>query len=370
MRRLALLFLLLALPASAGAQSPFGNPTVIGRVDSVWSATLKEQRKFLVYTPPSYSDTSYVPLKYPVLYLLDGDAHFHSVTGLIQALGTGVNGTMVLPEMIVVAIPNTDRTRDMTPSHVDKGLDGKPSPFMKSSGGMANFFKFMTGELIPQVERTYRTAPYRVFVGHSLGGITTINALYTIPDAFNAYVAIDPSLWWDDRLLLRKAKDYFSTARLQGKALYVAQANTINPADTALNVHFGAISQFNGVLEKFNRSGLRYGFKYYQSDDHGSVPLLAEYDALHFIFDGYKVDFMEAMQRPAYLTEHFEQVSKQLGYPALPPEKLVEMMANFSLMSDTTKALQLFQLNAQLYPGSPKGYAARVKAIEEKRKKS
>ena len=43
---------------------------------------------------------------------LDGDAHFPSVVGIIQQLSQ-VNGNTVFPEMIVVAIPNTDRTRDL-----------------------------------------------------------------------------------------------------------------------------------------------------------------------------------------------------------------------------------------------------------------
>lgn len=93
-------------------------------------------RPYLVYTPPSCNDTTATPQRYPVLYLLDGDAHFHSVTGLIQILGTGVNGTYVVPEMIVVAIPNTDRMRDMTPTNTEVGFDGKPQSGFRTSGGM------------------------------------------------------------------------------------------------------------------------------------------------------------------------------------------------------------------------------------------
>ena len=100
-----LLAALLAVPAQA--QNRYERATNIGRVDSIRSTILDEQRPFLVYTPPSYSDTTIVPPRYPVLYLLDGDTHFHLVSGLIQMLGTGINGTHVVPEMIVVAIPNT-----------------------------------------------------------------------------------------------------------------------------------------------------------------------------------------------------------------------------------------------------------------------
>jgi predicted alpha/beta superfamily hydrolase len=344
------------LPAAASAQTPYAKATTIGKVDSVMSTALKENRRFLVYTPPSYDDTTFAPQRYPVLYLLDGDAHFHSVTGLLQILGTGVNGTFVLPEMIVVAIPNTDRTRDMTPTNVTVGFDGKPQPFLKTSGGMGNFFTFMKSELIPQIDARYRTTPYRVFVGHSLGGITTINALYTIPETFSAYVAIDPSLWWDNSMLLRKAKDYFSTAKLQGKALYVAQANTVNPDDTTRNAHFEGIVKFNGVMERHNQSGVRYAYKYYDKDDHGSVPIIAEYDALRFIFDGYKVDLARVLASPASLRDHFTRVSANLGTPFTPSERMVGMLGQFALSQDTTKAMEFYQMATDLYPNSHRGY--------------
>ena len=89
MQPLSRTLLLLFVPAALSAQAP-SKPVTIGTTDSIYSATLKENRRFLVYTPPSYSDTTYLPRRYPVLYLLDGDAHFHSVTGLLQILGTGV----------------------------------------------------------------------------------------------------------------------------------------------------------------------------------------------------------------------------------------------------------------------------------------
>jgi predicted alpha/beta superfamily hydrolase len=264
----------------------------------------------------------------------------------------------VLPEMIVVAIPNTNRTRDMTPSHTDKDPQGKPQPGLAASGGMANFLKFIQTELVPKIERSYRTAPYRVLVGHSLGGITAINALYTMPDAFNAYVAIDPSLWWDDRLLLKQARDRFSKPGLAGRALYVGQANTISPGDTALNVHFNSIIQFNSILETYNQSGLRYAYKYYPADSHGSVPMITEYDALRFVFDSYDVSLAEALARPTYLADHFARVSASLGYRIDPPESMVDLIGHVAIARDTTAALQLLEMNAKLYPSSANAIAS------------
>lgn len=360
MRQLARVLFLLLVPPAVRAQGPVNPATAvsIGARDSVWSATLKENRRFLVYTPPSYNDTTFLPRRYPVLYLLDGDAHFHSVSGLIQILGTGINGTFVVPEMIVVAIPNTNRGRDMTPTKVDRDLQGRPAPQLASSGGMPSFLTFIRNELIPKIDQTYRTAPYRVFVGHSLGGITTINALYTMPETFNAYVAIDPSLWWDDRLLLKQAREKFSKPGLAGRALFVGQANTIQPGDTTMNVHFNAIVQFNGILESFNTSGLRYAYKYYPNDSHGSVPMISEYDALRFIFEPYNLSLGQAVEVPGYITDHFARASTVLGYKIDPPEPLVDLVARVALSRDSTAALRLFELNASLYPNSANTHVA------------
>jgi predicted alpha/beta superfamily hydrolase len=345
-------FLLLLLPAGLHAQDRFERAVHIGQVDSILSATLEENRPFLVYTPPSYGDTTAAPQRYPVLYLLDGDAHFHSVSGLLQILGTGVNGTYVVPEMIVVAIPNTDRTRDLTPTHTEIGFDGEPFPQFETSGGGPAFLTFLKEELIPHIESEYRTMPYRVFVGHSFGGITTLDALYTIPETFNAYVAIDPSLWWDNRVLLLKARDYFSTARLEGRTLYVAQANTNTPADTARNLHFESITQFNEVMRAYDQSGIRYGFHYYDRDDHGSVPMIAEYDALRFIFDGYGAPLQQIIEEPARLTEHFRNVSARLGVDVQPSEAMVRLLSQVALANDTTKAIEFGEIRTELYPES------------------
>ena len=358
MKHVARALLILLVPAAGLRPQAPTNSVTIGTVDTLWSATLKENRRYLVYTPPSYNDSTFLPRRYPVLYLLDGDAHFHSVTGLIQILGSGVNGTFVLPELIVVAIPNTNRTRDMTPTRVERDLQGRPQPAFAASGGMGSFLSFIKSELIPRVEEKYRTAPYRVFVGHSFGGITAINALYTIPETFNAYVAIDPSLWWDNRVLLAPARERFSKPGLAGRTLYVAQANTILPGDTTLNPHFNAILQFDGILQSFNTSGLRYGYKYYAGDSHGSVPLIAEYDALRFIFDSYSVPLGVAAERADYITEHFARASAALGYRIDPPEPIVNMVGNFALGRDSTVALKLFELNTTLYPNSPNAHAA------------
>ncbi|MFZ1558618.1 MAG: alpha/beta hydrolase-fold protein, partial [Saprospiraceae bacterium] len=84
---------------------------VIGKIDSIQSNILGENRKIWVHVPDGGANSKE---SFPVVYVLDGDGHFSSVVGMIQQLST-INGNTMCPKMIVVGIPNTDRTRDLTP---------------------------------------------------------------------------------------------------------------------------------------------------------------------------------------------------------------------------------------------------------------
>ena len=142
MQKILLALVLTCLVHASIAQKD--NRVVIGTIDSIRSNLLNETRRIWVYVP-NQNNSIYGNQKYPVVYLLDGDGHFHSVTGMIHQLSS-VNGNSICPEMIVVGIPNTDRTRDLTPSHSMVGPGGKEMSFLSSSGGGENFTAFLEKE--------------------------------------------------------------------------------------------------------------------------------------------------------------------------------------------------------------------------------
>ncbi len=193
---------ILSMIIASGSYAQADNKIVIGKVDSVYSTILKEQRKIWVYVPNMNTGMQTTSQRFPVLYLLDGDAHFNSVVGMIQQLSQ-VNGNTIFPEMIVVAIPNTDRTRDLTPTHIESDPPMMDSGFSKTTGGGENFAAFLQKELIPHVDSSYLTQPFRVLVGHSFGGLAVMNILTNHPKLFNAYIAIDPSMWYDKERFLK-----------------------------------------------------------------------------------------------------------------------------------------------------------------------
>ena len=102
--------------------------------------------------------------------------------------------------MIIVAIVNVDRNRDYTPTYAPKQKGGLEFP---TSGKADKFLEFLKSELFPYVESNYRTQPYRIITGWSLGGLFTVFTYLEHPEYFSAYLAISPSLWWDNESMLK-----------------------------------------------------------------------------------------------------------------------------------------------------------------------
>jgi uncharacterized protein len=332
---------------------PAQNPDMfisLGKKEKLHSKILGEERTYLVSLPGGYTNEKFQKTNYPVLYLLDAEVHFNSVSSVIEILSSGVNGSYVLPPMIVVGIINTNRSRDQTPTHVES-TGGDFNPAFKASGGGDNFLKFLGDELIPHIDSTYRTMPYRVLVGHSSGGLMAIHALYK-GAPFNAYISIEPSLWWDNQLLLQKAKEYFLQADLNGICLFLAQANALLPrSPDLLMTHHESIKTFATYLETRNPSGLDWKYQYYENDAHGSVAFVATYEGLRYIFRNHNPRLSST---PQQLKKQFEDLSNQLKTEFKPGEAAINSAghAALSLLKNPELALEYFQLNSQYYPES------------------
>jgi len=185
----------------------------IGDTFVLRSDVLRETRRINVYLPPAYTGSLQ---RLPVLYMPDGGLaeDFLHVAGLLQ-VSTG-NGTM--RPFVLVGIENTQRRRDLT-GPTDNAEDKKIAPRV---GGSAAFRRFIRTELMPVVRQRYRTTAETAIMGESLAGLFVVETLVLEPDLFDTYVAIDPSLWWNDARLLEEAETRLARGLPHAKALYLA----------------------------------------------------------------------------------------------------------------------------------------------------
>lgn len=241
-------------PPAASAAAPL----VIGETFTLDSKVLGETRRLNVYLPAGYAESK--TLRLPVLYMPDGGLNedFLHVAGLVQV---GV-GNQTMRPFILVGIANTERRRDLT-GPTDVAEDRKIAPRV---GGSAAFRRFIRTELMPAVQARYRTTPETAVVGESLAGLFVVETLLLEPDLFTSYVAIDPSLWWNDGYLVRQAPKLLQTqpARFGGKTLYLASSN--EPKIVA------GTQQLSGILTGTSQpSGLRSFYEPMPAETHGTI---------------------------------------------------------------------------------------------------
>jgi predicted alpha/beta superfamily hydrolase len=363
----ALLFVSAFILTQAFSQTAKNNITV-GEKVSMYSKVLGEKREVWVHLPASYSKGK--ANRYPVVYVLDGDENFLTITGIVNELSVK-HGNTDVPEMIIVGILNTDRTRDLTITHRTTGFAVDPQ-FAKNSGGGEKFTSFLKKELIPYIDSAYPAAPYRTLIGHSLGGMIVVNTLLNHTDMFNAYIALDPSIWWDDQLLVKQAETQLAHKKFENKSFFMAVANTMNSKedfsqlkkDTATpNLHFRSEVNLIDVL-KNKEAGLHWSYDYYKNETHASVPLIGQYNGLRFIFDFHPLSFSSQLWNPHFnadsaISSHYKMLSKRMGFTVLPPEEFVNSLGHAYLESHLfDKAEGVFKLNVLNYPNSAVVYSA------------
>ncbi|AGC77939.1 putative esterase [Nonlabens dokdonensis DSW-6] len=352
-------------------------------VDSIFSKTLNESRDFWVRLPDNFQPDS--DEKYAVIYLMDG----FSLESTLEAVYGNYWGHY-LPHMILVGVSNRKkRTRDLTTSQIKMR---RGSAFDYETGGAETFTKFMEEELIPYIDNKYPTMNYRTLIGHSYAGLFTINMLVNHKHLFQNYIAIDPSLDWDDQKLLKQAKQKLSTESYEGKSLFVSLAaeqlhmwneeiNMENIMDDSseFTLFARSIIEFSNYTTSQKQNGLNFSWKVYNEDLHGTVPLPSIRDGLIFLFQWYQFKSPQKYNNPETSIEELvsllkvqEQIyTEHFGVPTAP--MIDEMLSGYGYMNmqmgQPKKAFMFFEMNIKYNPKNATAYESMAEYYESQNDK-
>lgn len=337
------------------------SPFTTGFEETISSKILGQQRKVWIHIPNSNGGNKIKDRgNYPVIYLLDGSENFNTVVSITEHMAE----SNLCPPMIVVGILHQNRLVDLT-TGTDKELPDVV-------GGGEKFMSYVEKELIPYMDANYPTTSYKTFIGHSLGGLTVMNTFLHNPTLFNSYVSLDASLWWDNQKAVKEAKTILPTQNYKGKTFYMAMANRLEKGVDTVSVQKDT-SGTTGLIRsnlafikeqsKNKKNQLRFKYKFYEDDNHPSVRLIGEYDALRFIFEFYKLKIYDSeLKNPDFkldslLVAHYKKVSENMGYIVKPGENQINNLG-YQMMGakQLTKAETLFKLNTTNYPESANCY--------------
>ena len=341
---------LLLIATAALAQPGTGTIKTLG----LKSTVLGEERVVLVRTPPGYETNKQ---KYPVLYMTDGDAHMGHTAATIEFLTR--NGR--ISDLIIVGVANTDRTRDLTPI---KSTTKNPAGELQwpTSGGADNFLKFFETELIPSIEKDYRVQPYRILAGHSFGGLFAIHAMVSKPGLFNSYVAVSPSLQWENEATLKRAEEFLKDQKELNVTLYVSLG--YEPGGIG-----DSFEHFKEVLAKTNIKGFKWQAEHLTDEDHGSVVLRSHYAGLRKVYEGWQgprdLKSGQILGGLKGADAHYKNLSARFGYAIAVPEALINQLGyQYIFDNQLEEAIAVLKANVERYPDSANVYDSLAEAYE------
>jgi predicted alpha/beta superfamily hydrolase len=278
-----------------------------------------------------------------VLNLLDGGAHMQHASGAADYLST----RMLIPNIIVVAIHNIDRSRDFSPVHVDN---------IPTSGGAKKFLGFLSEELVPYMDKSYRTAGFNILLGHSFGGTFIGYTLLAKPKLFDAYLAASPAMMYADNYVLKEASAKLKPFK-DTKYFYMTVGNEER--------YFESLEEYASIMKE--KAGESVEFKYVKlpEEDHGTTPYFTVFSGLKFIFDGWQLP-RELLQGDLKdIDRHYKQITKRYGIEVQTPELIINALGYRYLQAlSFDMAIDAFKTNVERYPGSPNVHDSLGEAYE------
>ena len=312
----------------------FQNALAQVKEEIIYSQILNEDRRIQIGLPDSYEANDNE--KFPLIFLTDGEWHFdmiYQATKLIYQNGG--------PKLMVIGIPNTNRTRDLTISKSEEDI---------SSGGANDFIQFLEEELIPYLEINYRVSNHRTLLGHSAGGLFATYTMLSKPSLFNAFVAVTPTIRWDNYNIL----DRFENKKPE------------EIIDTSVQFHLSIGNETGierlGVLKLdsiYSSISLKeYSFIEYPNLSHITVPWNAYFDALNGIFDKFYVSEEILNESLNNIKIYFNSLGEQFDYDMKIPQRIL-LNRGYALLTKNKlkEALENFQHYADSYPDVPIPYS-------------
>lgn len=238
--------------------------------DSLYSHILKEKRRFHIVLPKDYNRTA--DATYEIIYCLDDISDFLVMEwGFLQGEGFIPKNTI----MVGITNPKSNgvdmRDRDFTPTKA-WGI----------SGGADQFLSFLKAELIPYINSRYNaTNRGNVLYGGSLAGLFVMYAYLSDPTLFTSYIAIDPSLWWDNFLLSRMASTQLDSNKFQiNNTLFIVgrKGNAFREM---------GVASMDSILRKKAPKGLDWKCVAYDNETHYSTNFKGFWDGLKFSYGGF-----------------------------------------------------------------------------------
>ncbi|MCK5146807.1 alpha/beta hydrolase [bacterium] len=329
------------------------NSILIGQKTEIKSIILNETRTLYISLPRNYEDSQEC---YPVVFVLDAGMNFPVTATMIRYLSV----YRTIPKMIVIGIENISqatRNRDFTSTSA-KGGAAQRYP---TAGGADSFLQFIKDELIPYVDTNYRTHPYRILIGHSLGGLFIGHALINEPELFGALLSISPSFWWNDFEPIDQLKLFMEKQSNINTHLIVTLADEGDAEDILMLQNLCVFMADKGGAD-FNCT-----FKHFPDQNHASTVIPSTLHGLQLIYSDWSLPWEVIKSGLRAVKAHYENLTHRFGYDIPLTKQVLHHAACSALVGGYSDiAIEMLEYNRERYPEYTATYSILSEAWEEK----
>lgn len=316
-----------------------GDPVSIGTYRILHSKILNEDRTLLVNLPRGYDETT---IRYPVLYILYGgqvEGYFADAVHNVCRL----NEASRIPDMIIVGVKNVDRYRDCLPIN----RNGEP-------GGADKFLKFFQEELIPFVNRSYRTKDFRILLGPQAGAAFGVYALMDNPGLFKVHIIMNP--FWiqaNREYMLGKAKNFFNQEGSLNNFLFITSNTNV---DNDVTMEY--LEKFKTVVENGKRNDFTLIINQLEKRESGIISSPRLREGLKAFFKDYRFPRNIQITGLEDLKAYYDNLSQKYGYNVDIPEfTLVRQGDRLDERGKLEEAKIVFEYIVEKYPNDLNSYA-------------
>jgi len=299
------------------------------------SAVLNEERTVVVQLPKSYQAES--DKVYPVIYRLDGAGNIPLASAVIERLQNDNRA----PEVIIVAIENTNRLKDFYPT-----VNKEPQGPVGEGGGAAKFLAFFEQELIPLVNKNYRTHNYKVIAGASAGGVFALYALQAKPELFQAHIAYSPAVWWNYGASVKSTKSFIAKNKELNSYVYM----NIGEEAGIMRERYDELQQ---SLQSYKVRGLRFFSDAFDGISHNLTSAAGAFNAYYHLFLPKQMPISALTDDVTSIDTYYKTLSQQWGEQVSPPDRAVRLLGyNLTDSKQFTRAIEVFKYNIKNHPKS------------------
>ena len=338
-KRIIITLMTLAVFIISTSAQEDGDPVSIGTYRILQSKILNEDRMLLVNLPNGYNETTN---SYPVLYILYGgqpEGYFAEAVHIVCRL----NEATRIPDMIIVGVKNTDRYRDCLPIN----RNGEP-------GGADNFLKFFIEELIPFVDKSYRTKDFRILLGPQAGAAFGVYALMENPELFRVNIVTNP--FWiraNREYMLTKANDFFGKEGSLDNFLFMTN-NTSGDNEATMEY----LRKFTAIVEEGKKRDFTLILNPLEKREVGIISSPGLKKGLETFFEEHKFPKEIQIDGLGDLKQYYQNLSQNYGYEVDIPEfTLVRQGDKLEERDKLEEAKIIFEYVVEKYPHDLNSYA-------------